>query len=72
MAQKGAKGPKVDHKSAVAPHTPPRLDRDVQARIGEQLRTMYDELLQQPVPNRFVDLLKALDKVEKDDKEPNG
>ncbi|ALK07944.1 NepR family anti-sigma factor [Blastochloris viridis] len=44
----------------------PRLDRDAQARIGEQLRAMYDELLQQPVPVRFVELLKDLDKTEKD------
>ena len=72
MAQKRAKGPKVDNNSAVASPPLPRLDRDTQARIGEQLRTMFDELLQQPVPSRFIDMLKALDKIEKDDKEPKG
>ena len=35
----------------------PGLDRNVQARIGDNLRAMYDELLQQPVPDRFKDLL---------------
>lgn len=39
----------------------PRLDRQIQARIGEQLRSMYDELLHQPIPDRFADLLGQLD-----------
>lgn len=38
-----------------------KLGRDIQARIGEQLRTMYNGLVQQPVPDRFVELLKRLD-----------
>ena len=39
----------------------PALDRNVQARIGDNLRAMYDELLQQPVPDRFKDLLGQLE-----------
>jgi hypothetical protein len=39
----------------------PSLDRNTQARIGDHLRAMYDELLQQPVPDRFRDLLGRLD-----------
>jgi hypothetical protein len=39
----------------------PQLDRQAQARIGEQLRSMYDDLLKQPVPDRFVELLRKLD-----------
>ena len=39
----------------------PSLDRTIQARIGDNLRAMYDELLQQPVPDRFRDLLGKLD-----------
>lgn len=38
-----------------------KLGRDIQARIGEQLRTMYNGLLDQPVPDRFVELLKRLE-----------
>lgn len=38
-----------------------KLGRDIQARIGEQLRAMYNGLVQQPVPERFVDLLKKLE-----------
>ena len=42
----------------------PQLDRQSQARIGEQLRSMYDDLLKQPVPDRFVDLLRKIDSKE--------
>jgi hypothetical protein len=37
------------------------LGRDVQAKIGQQLRAYYDGLLE-PTPDRFVDLLQKLDK----------
>jgi hypothetical protein len=40
----------------------PRLDRTIQTRIGDQLRAMYDELMQQPVPDRFAELLAQLDR----------
>ncbi|HEY7382837.1 MAG TPA: NepR family anti-sigma factor [Beijerinckiaceae bacterium] len=39
----------------------PTLDRTVQARIGDNLRAMYDELLRQPVPDRFKDLIGQLE-----------
>ena len=40
----------------------PGLDRVIQDRIGDHLRSMYDELVQQPVPDRFVELLNRLEK----------
>jgi hypothetical protein len=40
----------------------PRLGKDIQSRIGQQLRTMYDEVVKQGVPERFVHLLNRLDK----------
>jgi Anti-sigma factor NepR len=40
----------------------PTLDRLVQERIGDNLRAMYDDLMQQPVPDRFVELLRRLEK----------
>jgi Anti-sigma factor NepR len=43
-----------------------RLGRDVQAKIGNQLRAIYDDVVQEGVPDRFVELLKRLDK--KDEK----
>lgn len=38
-----------------------KLDRATQTRIGDQLRAMYGELLEQPVPERFRALLGQLD-----------
>ena len=39
----------------------PSLDRQIQSRIGDQLRAMYDDLMQQPVPDRFAELLGRLE-----------
>jgi hypothetical protein len=41
--------------------TDARLDSISQKRIGDQLRAMYDDLVQQPVPDRFRDLLAELE-----------
>jgi hypothetical protein len=37
------------------------LDTDVQAHIGRQLRAGYVDILNQPVPDRFLELLAELD-----------
>ncbi len=37
------------------------LSRQVQAKLGGQLRTYYERLIEPP-PDRFVDLLRQLDK----------
>jgi hypothetical protein len=47
--------------------TDAKLGRDIQAKIGQQLRALYDEVLNQGVPDRFTTLLNRLDKP--DDKE---
>jgi hypothetical protein len=39
----------------------PTLERAVQERIGDHLRAMYDDLMQQPVPDRFAELLSRLE-----------
>jgi len=39
---------------------PAKLSRDVQARLGQQLRAMYDDVVNQGVPDRFADLLNQL------------
>lgn len=36
-------------------------DGTVERAIGSRLRAYYDELSREPVPDRFVDLLKRLD-----------
>lgn len=38
-----------------------RLDRATRAKLGQQLRAVYDEVVNQGVPNRFADLLNRLD-----------
>ena len=37
------------------------LGRDVQAKIGQQLRSYYDALIE-PTPDRFAEILRKLDK----------
>jgi hypothetical protein len=38
-----------------------RLGRDVQSKIGQQLRSMYDNVVSEGVPNRFSEMLRQLD-----------
>ncbi len=48
-AQKSEKNPVV------------KLGPDIKAKIGMQLRQIYGEIVDQGVPERFVELLKRLD-----------
>ncbi|NGM32461.1 hypothetical protein G4G93_00680 [Methylobacterium sp. DB0501] len=63
MRGPGGQGPQAsgDEDDPAGPGQP-ALDRDVQGRIGSHLRAMYDELMQQPIPDRFVDLLAELER----------
>jgi Anti-sigma factor NepR len=38
------------------------LNREIQHKIGQQLRAIYDDVVQEGVPDRFVNLLRAMDK----------
>ena len=49
-----------------------RLGRDVQSKIGQQLRAMYDDVVSAGVPDRFTELLKQLDEQKEKDKGSNG
>jgi hypothetical protein len=40
---------------------PAKRGRDVQARLGQPLRAMYDDVVRQGVPERFNDLINRLD-----------
>jgi hypothetical protein len=44
------------------------LGRDIQAKIGQQLRSYYDTLIE-PTPDRFADLLRQLEKPSKEGSE---
>ncbi len=37
------------------------LNSEIQARIGHQLRAMYDDVVRQGVPDRFAELIRKLD-----------
>lgn len=37
------------------------LNAEIQSRIGHQLRAMYDDIVRQGVPERFVELIRKLD-----------
>jgi hypothetical protein len=38
-----------------------KLTREVQIKIGQQLRAMYTDVVDQGIPERFVELLRRLD-----------
>lgn len=65
--RKGPEKPGTDETMETRPNTPMKkgkqaaLGRDIQAKIGQQLRSYYDALIE-PVPDRFADLLQQLDK----------
>lgn len=49
------------HRNKKAQSKPAKLGREVQARLGQQLRAMYDEVLNQGVPDRFSELIDRLE-----------
>jgi hypothetical protein len=48
-----------------------RLGRDVQSKIGQQLRAMYDNVVNEGVPDRFNEMLRQLDEQKKKDEGAN-
>ena len=61
-AEVGNKLARLIPEATLSDKLDPKLDSNSQRRIGDQLRAMYDELMQQPVPDRFKDLLEQLEK----------
>jgi len=56
-------GPQSPMDAGTKPEkTDAKLGRDIQAKIGQQLRALYDDVVNQGVPDRFADLLNRLDK----------
>jgi hypothetical protein len=43
----------------------PQLSPEIQAKIGQQLRKIYDDMVNQGVPDRFADLINRLDDKDK-------
>jgi hypothetical protein len=74
MSEKGNKLARVTPEASLSDKlaTDPKLDTSSQKRIGDQLRAMYDELMQQPVPDRFKELLDQLDQGNGEPPKKNG
>ena len=55
--------PKQDAKMNQQEGAKPRggLSPEIQARIGHQLRALYDDVVRQGVPDRFAELIRKLD-----------
>jgi hypothetical protein len=58
----GENVPIVPDPLASVPAEGPMLDSDLQAHIGRQLRTVYEEVLSEAVPDRFLKLLEELER----------
>ncbi len=50
----------ADVRNRKAGAKPAKLSREVQARLGQQLRAMYDDVVNQGVPDRFTELIKRI------------
>jgi len=42
----------------------PRLDAQVRSHLGRLVRASYTKLVEEPVPDRFIDLLEQLERAE--------
>ena len=60
--RKSAASQSPDAAPEPAENTEPSLGGDIRGKIGRQLREMYDDVLAQGVPDRFVDLLNRLER----------
>jgi hypothetical protein len=68
-AKKPPSPPQPDMKADTPnPQRGSGLNREIQHKIGQQLRAMYDDVVHEGVPDRFADLLKRLDKPDEDSK----
>jgi hypothetical protein len=45
----------------ISPRPEAALNKEIQGKIGQQLRAVYDDIVDQGVPDRFVELLKSLE-----------
>ena len=57
-------GPKLPTQTQVATgvgRPEPRIAHDIQAKIGRQLRAMYDGVVKQGIPERFEEFFNRLD-----------
>jgi hypothetical protein len=61
VAEKPETQDPMSRPAAATPHKPEaRLGREVQARIGQQLRAMYNDVVNQGVPQHLAELVRRL------------
>lgn len=63
--RKGGQGGRRTPSGDDSKSEPAILDRGVQAKLGDQLRAMFDDAASEPVPERFFKLLEELERKEK-------
>jgi hypothetical protein len=68
LRKPGAAGPKDMGTNVMQRGGRARLTTDVQRKLGQQLRAMYDDVVQQGVPDRFSQLLDQIEKAADKDK----
>lgn len=61
-----SRSPDMSPEPAETPE--PRLGGEIRGKIGRQLRDMYDDVVAQGVPDRFVELLNRLEKQNENEK----
>lgn len=52
----------ISDPGQIAAGAPPGLGLELQQHIGRQLKAVYEEVAQQPIPDRFVRLLEELER----------
>jgi hypothetical protein len=69
MGEKTTPEPSPDPRIGDEPDSREKKKRvpDVKDHISRQLRALYDEVANQPVPDRFMDLLGRLDEKSQDE-----
>jgi len=65
MSKKSVRNPEPESSGTVQPPSP-ALVPQIQDHIGRQLRSIYNDVLNQPVPDRFRELMDRLDAPEAD------
>jgi hypothetical protein len=60
MNEAKAEGPDAMARTATQRKSEVRLGKEIQARIGQQLRALYDDVVNEGVPKHIDDLVRRL------------
>lgn len=61
-----SKEPSLSKESMTRKNTAVQLNSEAQSQIGEKLKALYDDVVNQPIPDRFRELLDQLDRRRQD------